>query len=167
MWRFSFEALVPLTLMAGYGLFTLIPKVDQNRRRRSADYGHYGKSLVVIAVLLIPLLAFSWGQQSSDSLSNTSVSSQAQQDVYNALYWLKNNTSTSSRYLSVSDWRFTYSNLFFGRTTDYSFASEPADALKVAKQDDNQFIIVTNVVTVQLPPVPELSLGTTSMTPRI
>ncbi len=157
-WRFSFEALVPLTLMAGFGVFTLIPKVNPNRgKRRSADYGQYGKSLVVIAILLIPLVAFSWGQQSlSDSLSNTSVSSQAQQDVYNALYWLKNNTSTSSRYLSVSDWRFTYTSLFFGRTTDYSFASVPADALKFAKQNGDQFIIVTNVVTVQLPPVPSL-----------
>ncbi len=157
-WRFSFEALVPLTLMAGYGLFTLLPKVDPNRRkRRSTDYGRSGKSLVVIAVLLIPILAFSWGQQSmSDSLSNTSVSSQAQEDVYNALYWLKNNTPTSSRYLSVSDWRFTYTSLFFGRTTDYSFASGPSEALKFAKENGDQYIVVTNLVTVQLPPVPSL-----------
>ncbi len=157
-WRFSFEALVPLTLMAGYGLFSLLPKVDPNRsRRKSVDSGRYAKSAVVLVILLIPLLAISWGQLSvSDSISDTSTSAQAQQDVYNALYWLKDNTPTSSRYLSVSDWRLTYSGLFFGRTTDYSFASEPADALKFAKQNGDQFIIVTNVVTAQLPPVPSL-----------
>jgi hypothetical protein len=157
-WRFSFEALVPLTLMAGYGLYTLVPKIELKRRNRGfVSYGQYFKLFVVITVLLIPLLALSGGQQSvSDSLSNTSVSSQAQQDVYNALYWLKGNTSTSSRYLSVSDWRFSYSSLFFGRTTDYSFASGPGDAVKYARQNGDQYIVVTNLVTAQLPPVPSL-----------
>jgi hypothetical protein len=161
-WRFSFEALIPLTLMAGFGVFSLVPKVGQSKTKRrrintSTGYGRYLTALVVLAILLTPLLAVSWGERSlSDSISSTGPVAQAQQDVYDALYWLKDNTPAGASYLSVSDWRFTYSGLFFGRTTDYAFFSQPAGALTLAKHNGDKYVIVTNAVTVALPPEPGL-----------
>lgn len=93
----------------------------------------------------------SWGQREvSDALTDTGTWAQAQQDVYSAMYWLKNNTSAGSRYLSVSDWRFVYTGLFFGRATNYSYTPDPSDGLALAEQFGDQFIIVAYYVT---PPV--------------
>jgi hypothetical protein len=156
-WRFSFEALVPLTLMAGYGLSSLLPKLHPPRRRGQSRIGQYAKIGVVLAILLAPLVAFSWGQTTvSDSLSSTGISAEAQRDVYAAIYWLKSNTPADSRYLSVSDWRFTYTSLFFGRTTDYAFVSQPSQAISLARSNGDGYIIVTDLVTAAVPPIPSL-----------
>ena len=61
-----------------------------------------------------------------------------------------------STFLSVSDWRFTYTSLMIGRNSVYQFESTPQAALPVAKRPNASYIIVTNAVTVNLPAEPSL-----------
>jgi hypothetical protein len=84
--------------------------------------------------------------------SDAGVSANAQSSVYSALYWLKNNTSTDSVYLSISDWRFTYSSIFFGRTTIVSYSNSPIQAVNTAKEVGAGYVIVTKVVTAEVFP---------------
>jgi hypothetical protein len=158
-WRFSYEALVPLTIMAGYGISSLLPKSRVPKRRRlGSGQGRLNlKVAIVIVLLLSPIVVGSWGEKDiTDALADTGTTAQAQQDVYSAMYWLKNNTPAGSRYLSVSDWRFVYTDLFFGRNTSYTYAATPSDGLALAKQYGDQFVIVTFYVTLQLPSNPSL-----------
>lgn len=153
--RFSLEALVPLTMMAGSGFSSILPQADTSRRktrRRGSGLGRRVKFLIVIIVFLTPIVVNSWGQWAvTYATTETGDSAHAQQEVYNAMYWLRDNTPINSTYLSVSDWRFTYSSLFFGRTTVFYYTSNPVEALSVATQKGAQYIIVTYFVTLQLP----------------
>ena len=164
-WRFSYEAIVPLTLMAGFGLYSVLPDtINQNKARSSmakrTRMGQSGSILprgFVFVVLLGGIIIGSWGTSVvADSVSNTGIVSQSQQSVYNAIYWLGSNTPNNSQYLSVSDWRFTYTNLILGRITFYQYAAEPSQAIKLAKNGSTDYVIVTNITTLSLPAVPSL-----------
>lgn len=155
-WRFSYEATVPLLLMAGFGLWSLLPRF-KIRRMRTVEPGQYARVGLALAILLIPLAIGSWGTQSvSDPLVNTTISAEAQQNVYTAIFWLQANTPSTSRYLSVSDTRFYYTQLLIGRVTEYSLQSYPSNALNLAHLDNDTYILVTNVVTAALPADPSL-----------
>jgi hypothetical protein len=112
----------------------------------------------LVAIVFVGLLVVgSWGTTMlSDSFTLTQTNAQAQNDVYQAILWLGNNTSTNSTYLSVSDWRFTYTDLMIGRNSLYQFESTPQNAIAVARSEGASYIIVTNVVTANLPPLPSL-----------
>jgi hypothetical protein len=145
--RFALEALVPLTLMAGFGFSALIPSLNIRRkksRRRSSNSEQYLKAGAVLVILLIPLVANSWEQYAlTDSTNDASAYAQAQRNVYSAMNWLENNTPSNSTYLSVSDWRFMYTGLFFGRTTSVYYMSSPAEALSAARRLGARYVIVT------------------------
>src|SRR5437016_5501898 len=157
-WRFSYEALVPLTLMAGFAIISFLPKPDLTKKRdalRRRRIKWNGPLFVVMALLF--LLVGSWGQTTVANVAGSpGVSSAAQQGVYSALYWMRDNTPENSSYLSVSDWRFTYTGLMIGRQTYYAFESNPADAIALAKQKGSHYVIVTNIVTAEIAPVPSL-----------
>jgi len=157
-WRLSYEALVPLTIMAGYGISSLLPKSGQTKRRRMGSGQGRNLTVALVIVLLIsPIAVGSWWENGvTGALTDTSTLSQTQQNVYSAMYWLKNNTPAESSYLSVSDWRFVYTYLIFERTTNYTYAPTPAEGLALAKHNGEQFIIVTFFVTLQLPSNPSL-----------
>jgi len=143
-WRFSLEALVPLTLLASYGVYSLLPRLKMVRKGK---YAGYGRLAFVLFLLLVPLVALSWGQTSTvEAAADTQVFGTAQQQVYTAMYWLKDNTPPNSTYLSVSDPRFSYSAIIFGRTTLHGFIPDVAAALAIAKQNETQYIIVTRIV---------------------
>ena len=157
-WRFSLEAIVPLFLMAGYGVHSVLPRLQPQRRRGRPSTGGYLKVGVVLVLLLIPVIAFSWGVTSvGDSLADAAPSASAQQDVYAAMSWLQANTSSSSTYLSVSDWRFSsYTDEFFGRATNFTFFSQPGPAVQLAREKGYGYVIVTFAVTASIPPDPSL-----------
>lgn len=157
-WRFSFEALVPLTLMAGLGLFSLLPKFEKSRRRLWRGTSSFPwKAGLVVVLVLVPVVADSWGAQAvSDSLTDTSLVAQGQSLVNQSIVWLGANTPQNATYLSVSDWRFTYTSLLIGRKTTYQFTSKPNTAMQIARGVNATYIIVTNHVTENLPPVPAL-----------
>lgn len=156
-WRFSYEALVPFTLMASFAIFLLLPKVEPRRRRRPRSSSAYWKVGLVLVIILVSVLAGSWGSMLvSDAATNTGLFAQNQSYVNESIFWLGANTPQNSSYVSVSDWRFVYTSLLISRETTYSFVSEPSTALKLAAQVNAQFIIVTNQVTESVPPVPSL-----------
>lgn len=170
-WRFSYEALVPLTIMAGFGLYSLLPVSfrEEKKKQQTIRKGTLGVRiktrggpsqllpLAIVIVLLGTLLIGSWGQlMLTDALTNTTDVSQSQNYVYQAIYWLKANTPTGSQYLSVSDWRFTYTNLLIGRLTHYQYLYNVTSAIDVAKNTSSNYILVTNVVTASVPNIPTL-----------
>src|SRR5256712_1327054 len=172
-WRFSYEALVPLTLLSGFAIYSVIPKHDATVKRQAfrRDRSRW-KARLFVLIPLVLLLAGSWGQRTvENAIDRPEVSSQAQQQVYSSIYWLRDNTLQNSTYLSVSDWRFMYFNLIISRDTIHNFISRPEEATKFAKGNGLSYIIVTNLVTESLPPVPQLfpwnnfpSTGTANLT---
>ncbi len=155
-WRFSIEALVPLTIMAGFAIASLIPnrQGEKDRRKIQNTISNSWKAIAVLVICVGPILIGSWAQTVvSDSLTNVNLSAQSQSDVYNAIYWLNQNTpANNSGYLSVSDWRFTYSDVLTGQVIDYAnVTTTPEAAIQMANIDGDNYIIVTNVVTYQVP----------------
>jgi hypothetical protein len=155
-WRFSDEALVPLVLMASYGLYSFFPgRVRRSKMTARAKGRRESGRLYMYALIVIlfgALLIGSYGQNVVlDSLSDSSQFSQAQNYVYQAISWLGSNTPSNSSYLSVSDWRFTYTNLIIGRQTQYTYTYLPWAAIALAKNVSAQYIIVTNFVTAAVP----------------
>jgi len=157
-WRYSYEALVPLVMMASYGVYMLFPNPKSTGRvslgKRMKVTG--GRSPVLTAAII--LIAFgalfinAYGQLVvADSLSSTAIVYKTQDEVYTTIYWLKDNTPANSSYVSVSDWRFTYTSTMIGRGTYYSYIYSPALALSVAKNISAQYIIVTKIVTAAVP----------------
>jgi len=172
-WRFSYEALAPLTLLSGFAIYSVIPKHDATVKRQAfrRDRDRW-KAKLFVFIPLVLLLVGSWGQRTVENvIDRPEVSSQAQQQVYSTIYWMRDNTPKNSTYLSVSDWRFTYSGFLIGRSTIHNFISQPEEATKFAESNGLLYIIVTNLVTESLPPVPELfpwndfpSTGTANLT---
>lgn len=153
-WRFSFEAIVPLTLMAGYGLYLVLSSL--NRRISLQSHRFLRVTSIVIILFLLPLLYGSWGNRVvTDSISNVSSTSQVQRDVYTSIYWLKSNTPANSTYLSITDWRMTYTGLMIDRPTYYKYFSDQNQSLQYAHQVGAEYIIVTQQVTLNLPPLQE------------
>ena len=154
-WRFSFEALVPFTLMAAFGLFSLLPKIEVRKRRRSSPT-LYWKAGAILVLVLVPLFAGSWSvQMVSDATTSTQLSSQAQLAVNTSIFWLESHTPNNSTYLSVSDFRFTFTSLFLSRQTTYVYMSETDQAITYANQQHIPYIIVTNIVTASVPDIPQ------------
>ena len=167
VWRYSYEALVPLTLMAGYGLFALLPKIGQaprglrTRRRSGAGFGRYLTTILVLALLLVPIVATSWSEVSTaDALNDPGDTATAQTSIYTAMYWLKGNTPSGSVYFSATDWRFTYANFIISHRTyspsEGACFTDPQSTIATALNYSADYIIVTNLETCSLP----ASLGT-------
>jgi len=160
-WRFSYEALVPLTLMAGFGLSTFFGKQSRGKssmiQRKSGSQESVIPRAALIIIIFAAILIGSWGQAIiTDSVTDSGVVSQSQASVYNSIYWLRDNTPNNSKYLSVSDWKFLYTNLIIGRISLYEYVGTPLNSITIARNESANYIIVTNVLTVQLPSVPSL-----------
>ncbi len=153
--RFAFSALLPFGLMAGYGLSAIVPKVAttvKKRRKGATKSWQYLKIFFVLTVLLVPVFVNSWDQFAlSDALTSAGDYSNAQRMVYSAMYWLKDNTPARSTYASVTDWRFTYTDLFFGRTTNIVPVFGQKALFLIARQQHDNYLIVTFFITVQPP----------------
>lgn len=148
-WRFSYEALVPLTLMSGFGIYAVVRYLFARR----VPVARVLKPALV-ALLLATIFYGSWGQNVVvGSLSNPGVSATQQRDVYNAIYWLKNNTPINSTYLSVTDWRLTYTNLLIGRPTFYKYFSDQNQTMDYAKGIGAEYVLITRQVTLPVPPL--------------
>lgn len=155
-WRYAFEALVPFTLMAGLGLFSLLPRSKAAKGRQNPK-GFYRKPGIVLLLVLLLIVASSWGASAvSNSINNTGVSAETQSLDYQCVTWLGANTPQNATYLSVSDVRFIFTSLLIGRNTTYQFTSTPSSALQIAHSAGATYIIVTDYVTGALPADPSL-----------
>jgi hypothetical protein len=149
-WRFAFEAVVPFTLMAAYGISIFTPSLKRGRKNKVRTNSYF-KSGLVLGLVIGVTVAGSWGQiMVSDSLTDTSIQATSQGQVYDAINWIQTHTPPNASYLSVSDWRFSQASLLIGRTGLYEFVSTPAEALKLISGTTIGYIIVTNVATVSL-----------------
>lgn len=154
-WRFSFEALVPLTLMSGYGLYILFGWITARLGKVKVIMTRPLKVVLVI-LLLTPLLYGSWGHTIlTDSLSSTSSNATAQREIYTAINWLDNNTPRNSTYLSVTDWKLTYTNLIIDRPTFYKYFSDQNQTIQYANEIGAQYVIVTRITSLNLPQLPQ------------
>ena len=159
-WRYSFEALVPIVILASYGLDYFFPTSSSKKKGSFANKMKSQRSesiiprAVVILIFFGAMIVGSWGQYVvADSTSSTTQVSQAQVADYSAMQWMKSNTPNNSQYLSVSDWNFLYTNLTIGRNSFFEYARTPSDGIRFAENVSANYIIVTNVATVSLPPV--------------
>ncbi len=163
-WRYSYEALVPILILASYGLEYFFPNSSSSRRKGSFTSkmkSRQSESILPRATLIIiivgGIIVGSWGQYViADSVTETNQISQAQIQDYAAMQWMKANTPNNSQYLSTSDWNFVYTNLTIGRNSVFEYARTPSDAIKLAENSSAEYIIVTNVATLPLPPVASL-----------
>ena len=157
-WRFSLEALVPLTLLAGYGLEALMPKrrMSKIRRLKSADPYRFG-TIVVGVLLLTPVVAVGWASTFAQSLvPNSAAEAQTQNQVLLAMRWLGENTTPSSNILSITDPTFLYTHLFVDRNCSYGYHYNETEAIAYARQAGYGYLIVTrlNVYYSLLTPAP-------------
>lgn len=154
-WRFSLEAVVPLTLLAGYGLHSLLPKGRATKKTRLAKGDPYRFFAVGLIVLfLAPILFNSWGMNMiATTTTNPTVEAGIQNDDYAAIVWLGQNTPPGSRYLSVSDPTFLYVNLLLNRNCTYRYVGSPEATVAYAKNNSFGYVIVTYyaVIPVKLP----------------
>jgi hypothetical protein len=152
--RLAFSALLPFEMAAGFGLASVLPKAPgpltlKRRRKGATRRWHNLKTIVVLLVLLVPVVVNSWGQFAvGDSTTSTDDYAGAQRQVYTAMYWLKDNTPQNSTYLSVTDWRFEYTKLFFNRTGNVDAISGSRAILFAARQQRDNYLIVTFFTTV-------------------
>lgn len=165
-WRFSIVAIVPLTIIAGYGIYCLLERFGGKIKVRVAKSARspassslrspsLWKVALILLITIVPLVIGSWGEQMVvNSLTNTSTASQQQTYVYNAIIWLGNNTPNDSSYLATSDWRFTYTDVLIGRETFYDNVSTPSAAILAATNDADQYIIVSQWIVGNTPPAP-------------
>ena len=110
----------------------------------------------MLVLVLVPLFAGSWGvQMVSDATTDTQLISQSQVAVNASISWLGLHTPQNSTYLSVSDFRFSYTSLFLDRPTTYVYLSDPGQAIPYADQQNIPYIIVTNLVTAAIPDNPQ------------
>lgn len=145
-WRFSLEALVPLTLMASAGVFLLLPRLVKRAdwRLQSSEYGKTG---LLLFLILIPMIGGSWGvRMTQDAMAGASAVPQTQTSINASISWLGFNTPQNSSYLSVSEWRFTYTSLFLSRNTTVLSLS-PTNAIEYTLSHSVRYILVTNIVT--------------------
>lgn len=153
-WRFAFEAIVPLLLMAGFAIHSLTlewRKPGKKRPRTNISKGW--RTGIIVGILVVPMLATSWVPQSiMDSLTYTSLVNSSQNAVYNATVWMALNTPRNTTFLSLTDWHFSYLNKTIGRAIGFDYFSDPNKAVEYARRIGARYIIVTFVVTLTLPP---------------
>jgi hypothetical protein len=155
-WRFAYVALVPLTIIAAWGIGAIefARKTTGRRKRFRGGAGLSERSrLGLISVVLILILAGSWSYLIvSDAISNGQQNSAAEQSVYDSIQWIKANTPPDSRVLAVTDWRYTYALLMTGRQSAYSPLITPNDTYSQFKTASDFYVAVTKIATVVVPP---------------
>lgn len=147
-WRYSLEAIVPITLVAGYGLHELLPKSRPGKRRRAFEGDNYRFAVLgLILLFLLPIAAPGWATSIVTSNQNaTSVTRQTQ--VYAAISWLGENTPPGSRYLSLTEPLFIYGSLLIHGNFTFEFLGSPSAASQFAAENNYTYVIVTRLAIV-------------------
>ena len=144
-WRFSLQAVVPLTLLAGYGLHAIMPRQrsTKQKRLRAGDPYKFGVA-VLLALFIIPIAAPGWASTFALNMSQgTAAEAQVQSQVGAALSWASSNTPSSAYLLSVTDPTFLYSGVQIGRNCTYEFFGNQSQAIAYAKHVGADYIVVT------------------------
>jgi hypothetical protein len=156
-WRFSIEALIPLTIIVGYGMFSLVQRFGKVAASKTGTVAKTPyvpwKVALIILITLAALLVGSYSQALvALSVSNNPSAAQQSINVYNAIMWLGSNTPNDSTYLSTTDWRFTYADVLIGHDVDLGNVSTPSSAIGLALSNGDQYIIVSQPVIEDIVP---------------
>jgi len=150
-WRFSFEALVPLTFLAAEGTLPLLRPPEtmrQPRLKRGRRTTGYRYKLGAVVLLVAMISAASWSEfLVTNAFTDTQEFSQAQQNVYTSFSWLKNQTTTGV-VVSPTNWEFEFLTLLYGRPATYAPLAEPATVLSQARGQDIVYVALTHVSTI-------------------
>lgn len=155
-WRFAFVAVVPLLLMAGFALDSLVSfERKPGRKRIQTNISRRWKAIIIVGLIVTPIILGSWTTEIvGDTTTDTSLVNESQYAVYNATLWMAQKTSPNATFLALTDWHFSYSNSTIGRDTVLRFFSHQQHAIAYANEVGASYIIVTYVVTIPLPATP-------------
>lgn len=158
-WRFSLEAIVPLTLLSGYGMAALMPsrRISKIRRLKTADPYKFGTAVVAL-LFLTAIAAPGWASTYAQTLvPGAQAQAQVQHQVLQAMNWLGENTTSSSAALSITDPTFLYTGLFSARNCSYAFIANETTAISYAQRSGFEYLVVThfNVYFNLLSPAPD------------
>jgi hypothetical protein len=144
-WRFELEAIMPLTILAGYGLNSMIPSTRARKQARLRKGDPYKFAAVMFVLLfLTPIVATGWASSFTQSLALESGKQATVQSQVNAtMTWLEENTPPSSSFLSVTDPTFLYSALQIGHNCTYEYMGNETQAISYARSNGLSYIIVT------------------------
>ena len=144
-WRFALEAVMPLTIVAGYGLNSIVPKGRPSKRERLRKGDPYRFGLVVLTVLfLTPIVATGWSSSFAQNITTAAGTTAAAQGQVNAtMSWLDRNTAPTASYLSVTSPTFLYAVIQIDRNCTYEYFGNESLAISFAKQNGDGYIIVT------------------------
>ncbi|MDE1857833.1 MAG: hypothetical protein KGI26_02030 [Thaumarchaeota archaeon] len=144
-WRFALEAVMPLTILAGYGLNSIIPKSRSSKRDRLRRGDPYRFGLVVLTVLfLTPIVATGWSSSFVQNITTGAGTEAAAQGQVNAtMTWLDRNTAPSASFLSVTTPTFLYTVIQIDRNCTYEYFGNESRAITFARQNGDDYILVT------------------------
>ena len=144
-WRFTLEAVMPLTLVTGYGLNAIIPEKKATKRERLRGGDPYKFAAVVFTLLfLTPVAATGWTSTfAQDMALGGGIESHSQTHVNDSMTWLAQNSPSSAHLLSVTDPIFLFSSISIHRNCTYFFLGNQTRAIEYARQNNESYIIVT------------------------
>ncbi|MDG7010653.1 MAG: glycosyltransferase family 39 protein [Nitrososphaerota archaeon] len=156
-WRFAFEAIVPVILLAGYGLDSLLshpPSPAHAKKMRlpapgSANLRRVGM-VAVCLLFLVPIAAQGQAAGTANSSTRgTQLEAQVQGALFQAMAWLDQNTPPTSTVLSVTDPRFIFARVVIDRIASDYYSPTASGAIAYATLHGERYIVVTrhDVVT--------------------
>ena len=150
-WRFAFEAIVPVILLAGYGLDSLLlsgpGRVRVERLRLTMPRSPTLRRVGMVAVCLLFLVPMAYGgtawATAQNATTGTHQEAQVQGQILDAMTWMSQNTSPTSLVLSVTDPRFIFARSTIDRIASDHYAPSPTASISFAKAHGESYIVVT------------------------
>lgn len=159
-WRFAIVALVPLTIMAAFGLHFLVSSTVRRFnwkhvwRTEFRSAKHFAVFILIGGLLIPSTLLSSWGVASTGLSLSADSQAYAASDVavYETIQWLKQHSTGCGPqqdsicvFASATDWRFTYSDLMGGPFVHLltPILATPDVVLHDAASNGAEYVIVT------------------------
>lgn len=173
-WRFSFQALAPLILLAPATFHQAPPVIrwllgrEDGKRRRRGGGGFKESSFSTAGTAIVLFLLVFGGSWTYIMLSDLSLDvstySGSQVDLYDSMIWFQNNTPKGSSLLSVTDWRIAFLHSVTGRSGQVIFLAPAADAIRYAKSNGYSYLLVTYFIPADVPAGTDLTTFFSSFT---
>jgi len=156
-WRFSYMALVPITMIGALGIDSLVPNTEERALRQRSKMrgrrsdGRYRLGLLGVLFLLLVVNSWSW-QLLGDALSNGGANNQTQHGVLMAMRWMNATTPRGSLVVSVTDSDYNYFQLLYGRASGYAPLATPDQVVAASTSSGvPTYVVLTKVGTVTAP----------------
>ena len=155
-WRFSYIAVVPLLIVASFGLDQLYQRPDErvlkqrSKMRRKRGQGWYRKGLLLVVFLILVVNSWSW-EVIGDAASNGASNNATQHGILKAMQWLNSTTPSNSQVVAVTNFDFTFYQLLYGRPSGYVPLAAPDDVVNAAFGSTvPTYVVLTDLGTVTI-----------------